>query len=144
MTTAKTKKTAKGKPVFDYRTIKSYEDACKKLQLDPEALPDVSMIPEEFRTAIVNLYKLFIIFKAINNGWEPDWNDSSQLKYYPWFLVEASAALSSGFGFSFSGYGFTGADTTVGSRLCTYSSKTALYIGKTFQEEYKQSLLILK
>jgi len=90
---------------FDFRTIKSYEDACKKLQLDPNALPDVSMLPEEFRKAVINSYKLFIIYKAINNGWTPNWNDSSEWKYYPWFWVEASAALSSGFGFSYSTYG---------------------------------------
>ena len=142
MTTAKTKKTAKGKPVFDYKTIKSFENACVKLNLDPEALPDVSMIPEEFQKAIINGYKLMIIYKAINDGWTPNWNDSSEWKYYPWFWVEASAALSSGFGFSVSHYYYAYTHTHVGSRLCTNSSEKALYIAKTFQQEYKEYFLI--
>ena len=77
-----TKKSTK-KEKFDYTTIKSYEDACKKVGVDPQALPDVSMIPEEFRKAIINCYKLYIIFKAINNGWIPDWRKYNQGKYYP-------------------------------------------------------------
>ncbi len=144
MSTEKTKKAAKNTEVFDYRTIKSFEDACKKEGLDPAALPDVSMIPEEFRMAIINGYKLFVIYKAINNGWTPDWTKYSQYKYFPWLEVEATPALSSGFGFSYSDDSCTHATTDVGSRLCTDTSEKALYIAKTFQEEYKQYLLILK
>jgi hypothetical protein len=142
MKTKEKKETTKGKPVFDYKTIKSFEDACKKLNLDPEKLPDVTMVPEEFRKAIINGYKLYIIYKAINDGWAPNWNNSSEWKYYPWFWVDASAALSSGFSFSTSYCHYTYASTTVGSRLCTDSSEKALYIAKTFQDEYKEFFLI--
>lgn len=144
MSTAKTKKTAKNNQVFDYKTIKSFENACEKLNLDPKALPDVSMIPEELRKAIINGYKLMIIYKAINDGWTPNWNDSSEWKYYPWFWVEASAARSSGFSFSRSHCHCTRTNASVGSRLCTDSSEKALYIAKTFQDEYKEYFLIQK
>ncbi len=89
------KKSTKNSPVFDFRTIKSFEDACAKQNVDPTALPDVSMIPEDLRKPIIAAYKLMIIFLAINNGWRPDWSDSDQYKYFPWYRV-----LSSGFGFS--------------------------------------------
>jgi hypothetical protein len=97
--TTKTKKAQKTD--FDFRSIKSYEDACKHLNIDPANLPDVSNIPEEFRKSIISHYKLMIIYKAINNGWVPDWNDWDQYKYFPWFRV-----LSSGFGFDYSYYDF--------------------------------------
>ena len=67
---------------FDFKTINSFEAACKKENLEPEKVPDVSMIPEEFRKAIIAVYKLFIIHKAINNGWIPRMGDASQLKYW--------------------------------------------------------------
>jgi hypothetical protein len=121
---------------FDFRTIKSFEDACKKDGIDPNILPDVSMIPEEFRKAIINAYKLMIIYKAINNGWKPDWKNNDQYKYFPWFSV-----LSSGFGFSYSHSVCGRAYAHVGSRLCTDTSEKALYIANQFASEYKEFFL---
>ena len=97
------------------------------------------MIQEEFRKAIINCYKLYIIFKAINNGWIPDWNNWDQGKYFPWFRVLSSG---SGFDFSFSVYDYDSTITDVGSRLCTDTSEKALYIGKQFGEEYAEFFLI--
>jgi hypothetical protein len=132
-------KTTKAKEKFDYKTIKSFEDACKKENIDPEKLPDVSMIPTSFQKAIINCYKLYIIFKAINNGWTPNWNDYNQYKYYPWFKVLSSG---SGFDFSSSIYHFDLTRTVVGSRLCTDTSEKALYIGEQFGKEYVEFFLI--
>lgn len=129
-----TKKTIKKE--FDYKTIKSFEDACKKESIDPLLLPDVLNLPEEFRKSLIAAYKLFIIYKAINNGWVPDWSNWNQYKYYPWFEV-----VSSGFAFSISGYLYAGASTTVGSRFCTNTSKKVIYIAKQFEAEYKDYLL---
>jgi hypothetical protein len=94
------------------------------------------MIPDEFKKAIVNAYKLMIIFKAINQGWKPDWSKSSEYKYYPWFKVSPS-----GVGFSLSGCYDTYAVTVVGSRLCTDTSEKALYITEQFEAEYKEFML---
>jgi hypothetical protein len=123
---------------FDFRKIKTFEDACKKEGIDP-VLPDLSMIPEEFRKPLIAAYKLLIIYKAINNGWIPDWNDYYQYKYYPWFSV-----LSSGFGFSVSFYYYVSTSTYVGSRLCTDSSEKAMYIVKQFKAEYQAYFLYSK
>jgi len=128
------KKSAKKE--FDFRTIKSFEDACVKENIDPTALPDVSMIPEELEDTIINAYKLLIIFKAINNGWRPDWSKSSQYKYYPWYGV-----LSSGLGFWCSTYYYDGTFTGVGSRLCTDTSEKAMYIAEQFKAEYQEYFL---
>jgi hypothetical protein len=132
----KSKKTVKKNPKFDYKTIKTFEDACKKAGVDTAALPDISAIPEEFRKPIVAAYKLMIIYKAINNGWRPDWNKMNHWKYYPWYGV-----LSSGFGFSRSAYTYGLTYTSVGSRLCTDSSEKALYIAEQFRAEYMDYFL---
>jgi hypothetical protein len=126
---------------FDFKTIKSFEDACKKENIDPAILPDVTLIPEEFRRSIINMYKLYVIYKAINNGWIADYGNGNQGKYYPWFRV-----LPSGSGFDFSGtyYDYDRSSTAVGSRLCTHSSEVALYIANTFSGEYKEIFLITK
>jgi len=131
-----TKKSAKNEPVFDFRTIKSFEDACKQIRITTK-LPDVSEImDDDLRKPVVAAYKLMVIFKAINNGWRPDWSKSSQWKYYPWYRV-----LSSGFGFSYSAYTYDYAVTSVGSRLCTDTSEKAMYIAEQFKEEYKEYFL---
>ena len=127
------------KSKFDYKSIKTFGDACKKENIDPEKLPDVSALPEEFHKPIIAVYRLMIIFKAINNGWRPDWSKSSQWKYYPWFGV-----LASGFGFSYSGFAFTYSYSSVGSRLCTDTSEKAEYIARQFKSEYKDYLLYKK
>jgi len=126
---------------FDFRTIKSFEDACQKENINPSLLPDLSVIPEELRKPLMAIYKLFVIFMAINNGWVPDYGDVNQPKYFPWFRV-----LSSGLGFSDSGYGCgcAATDAYVGARLCTDTSDKALYIAQQFEAEYKDFLLLTK
>jgi hypothetical protein len=137
--TTKAKKIKESSPEFDYTTIKTFEDACKKVNTDPAKLPDVSGILEEFAKPIIAAYKLLIIYKAINNEWKPDWSNWDQYKYYPWFEV-----LSSGFGFSYSTYGYVNARTGVGSRLCFESEEKAKYAGNQFLQLYKDFLTITK
>ena len=142
MATKSKVKIEKGASDFDYRTIKSFEDACIKMNIDSTVLPDVSMIEKNRGIALVANYKLMIIYEAINNGWIPDWSDYGHSKYYPWLKVEATKARSSGFGFSYSFYGSARTDTGVGSRLYTDTSDKAMYIAKQFTEEYKEYFLI--
>jgi len=130
------KKSTKKEPVFDFRSIKTFEDACKKLDIVFATSQDILSVPDEFGKPLTAAYKLMVIFKAINNGWRPDWSKSSQGKYYPWYGV-----LSSGFGFSGSDYGYVSTATAVGSRLCTDTSEKALYIAEQFKEEYKEYFL---
>lgn len=132
----KTKKTEKSDLPFDYKTIKTFKDACKKLNLDTAKLPDVSIMPERFRKPIIAASKLMIIYEAINNGWIPDWGNSNQWKYYPWYDF-----LSSGFGFSFTFYFYDRTSTIVGSRLCTDTREKALYIAEQFKTEYQEYFL---
>ena len=123
---------------FDFRTITSFEKACEKTNT-PEVIPDVSTFPERFRKPIVAVYKLFVIFEAINDGWTAEMGDGSQIKYYPGLPV-----LSSGCGFDHSHYDFAITFTAVGSRLCTDTAEKAIFIGEQFGvlgQEYKDFFL---
>jgi hypothetical protein len=116
---------------FDFRTIKTFEDACKAIRITT-TLPDVSLLMDaDLHKPLISAYKLMVIYKAINNGWVPDWSNDDQKKWFPWFGV-----LSSGSGFSRSGSGYHCEITTVGSRLCTDSSEKARYIAEQFEAEY--------
>ena len=125
------------KNTFNFKSIKSFEDACKTLGLNPDVLPNTEGITDEFKKPIISQYKLMVIFKAINNGWKPNWGNGHEYKYFPWYYM-----LSSGFGFGTSDYNYAYAHTSVGSRLCTDTSEKAMYIAKTFEQEYKELYLL--
>lgn len=122
--------------------IKTYEAACKALKHNPNDLPVVSMLPEKHQKSIIAYAKLIIAAQAFRKGWEPNWNDDNQVKYFPWFEVKADDKNTGGTGFSvvICDYWYTGAD--VGSRLCFPTSKMAIEFGETFQELYKDYLLL--
>lgn len=116
---------------FDYKTIKTYEDAVKARKVD-----DDDIIYPTDRPHIVAYKKICHIIKVINNGWVPNWSDSNQRKYFPYFRV-----FPSGSGFSGSGYDYGSSAASVSSRLLTDSSEKALYLANQFQDLYIQYLL---
>jgi hypothetical protein len=123
--TFKAKKTGK---ITD--RVKTFEDA----------LAELGKSYDEFVTACGGLSddevaykKLKIIRLALNEGWKPNWNDSSEYKYYPWFDMRTEG----GFDFSYSSYDSWTSDATAGSRLCFKSSDLAKYAGTQFLDIYK-------
>ena len=125
-----------GKETFrkkDFNDIKTFEDACQTLDINPDAVCcDVDTSDE------VAYKKLKVIVKAINQGWTPDWSDTDQRKWWPWFN------LSSGFGFSDSDYYCDYTNTTVGFRLCFESEEKSDYTAKQFIDLYKELLTLTK
>ena len=107
--------------------IKSFEDACKALKIPS----DIPSFPAE--TGAAAFYQLEIIARALNGDWKPDWNDSDQYKYYPWFDFRGSRFVFFGvyFRYSYSG---------LGSRLCYKGEKTAEYAAETFIGLYEKML----
>jgi len=131
----KEKSMVQEEPKFDFRTIKTFEDACHKIRVTT-ALPSLTNGCQQFLKATIAAYKLMVIFQAINDGWIPDWSNTNQSKWYPWFRV-----LPSGSGFSIS---YTYNDcvySSVGSRLCTDTSDKCQYIKEQFEAEYKELFL---
>ena len=117
--------------------IKTFEDACKALNIDPsKALLDVSGMPVHHQKATIAHAKLVIIAEALNEGWKPDWKNSSEWKYYPWFR------MSSGSGLAYYVCGTHSSYSPVGSRLCFKSSDLAEYAGEQFKDLYEDYFLL--
>ena len=125
------------------QTIKTFEAACKALKLNPlKCLPVVTNMPKHHQAAIVANAKLVIIAEALNEGWKPNWNDSNEYKWHPYFEVRASKNKPSGSGLSFNDADSWNSYTVVGSRLCFKSRELAEYAGTHFKKLYHQSYLL--
>ena len=118
--------------------IKTFADACLEVTVSEnmKILLDYNGIDGDMLSAQAYA-KLTLISRALNEGWVPDWNDSDQYKYVPYFSDHKS-----GFGFSNSHYVIWIAATSCGSRLCFKSPELAEYAGKQFIEIYNQFLII--
>lgn len=103
--------------------IKSFDDACKALGI--QYTPQKGLTKDE-----IAYQKLKIVAKALNEGWEPDWSNRDQYKYYPWQRFVA------GSGFVPDGCGCDRSHTFVSSRLCYKSRELALYAGEQFADLY--------
>jgi len=118
----------------DYTDIKTFADACEECGTTEEEFNE-RFASLGLDADTINYEKAKIVVKAINQGWTPDWSNSNQYKYWPYFN------LSSGFGFSDSICYYADTHTTVGSRLCTDTSEKAMYIAEKFQAEYQEYFL---
>lgn len=122
-------------PVDIKERVKSYEDACAVLGLNPKDLQvEVSGFGTDAK-AIIAHSKLIVITRALNEGWTPDWTNGDEYKYYPWFKYDKA-----GFGFSSTDFDSWYTDTSVGSRLCFKTEALAEYAGKQFIEIYNEFL----
>lgn len=143
------------KPTLDdYKTIRTYEDACKALGEpifeDPNNLPN----------HIIALMKLETISRALwgrNFQPKPD-GEGSNVYWYPWFALwtkkevedmnpEQRGALLSASAFTgaYAGFGFLAADyrssyAGVGFRLCQETEEKAKYFGQQFIELWAEYL----
>jgi hypothetical protein len=115
----------------DFESINSFDKACETLGIDPESVFNIKDLPDE-----IAYKKLKIIAKAINQGWVPNWNNRSEQKWFPIFN------LSSGFGFSGSGYRYDYTTTGVGSRLCFESEEKSDFTANKFIDIYKDLLTL--
>lgn len=80
---------------------------------------------------------LKMMTKSLNEGWTPDWDNSSQPKYYNCFYLGGG---SSGFRFYDCAYWRT--LSYVGSRLCFKSAPLAEHAAKHFLDVYKDFMVI--
>jgi hypothetical protein len=129
-----------GEDVFNGKItdlVKTYEDACELLSLDPTKILPWTQPQDDEQIADNAFRKLVTIAKALNEGWKPDWTNNNEWKYWPWFKVSAS-----GVGFSCSRYVTSRADTSLGSRLCYKTSELAEYAGTQFEAIYNEFLTL--
>lgn len=130
-------KKTKSKKVTD--RVKTFEDACAELGINTGDIVKLSVISELSGDAkSIGAYaQLIIITRALNEGWEPDWSNGDQPKYFPYF--EANKA---GSGFSYDDCDLWYAYSAVGSRLCFKTAELAKYAGEHFIEIYNEFLTL--
>lgn len=161
-------KDEEGKPnLDDYTSIKTYEDACEALGVEPifnEPNPIMNLYGVEYEVEphIIALMKLETISRALwGKTWKPEPDaDGSKLFYYPVFalytqqeiedmdederggLLSASAGAGAiaGFGYLYTNYRSSFANAHIGFRLCQETREKALYFGRQFLELWAEYL----
>ena len=143
----------------DYKTIRSYEDACKALgeSVDEETLSEAG-VPKH----IIAQMKLELICKALWGGEVkvyPD-PDGNRVYWYPWFalynqneidkmndkqrgcLLSAYAPYGAyaGFGCLGAPYRSSYSDAHCGFRLCLDTEEKAEYFGRQFLELWAEAI----
>ena len=145
--------------VFDFYTeeqeytdicerVKSYADACNVLgigEMDEKAMKASGFRPDEIARR-----KLETITEALNEGWRPDWNNTDEYKYYPWFYIKPGQGKTpdgkpygayAGLSYASTHYAASATIAHIGSRLCFHERRTAAYAGDTFRDLYAQILV---
>ena len=108
-----------------------------------DVLNDNGLSHEQFKKQSEGLsedevaYKILkLLAKSLNEGWQPNWNNTNEAKYYAWFEMGGSS------GFRFGGCAYWLSYSLVGSRLCFKSRELAEHAGKNFTDVYKQFMTI--
>lgn len=161
-------KDEEGKPnLDDYTTIKTYEDACEALSVEPifnEPIPIMNLYGVEYEVEphIIALMKLETISRALwGKDWMPEPDASgSKLFYYPVFALYTKSEIdnmdederggllsapaddgaNAGFGFLYTNCRSSIAPANHGFRLCQETREKALYFGKQFLELWAEYL----
>jgi len=115
-------------------SIKTLEDALKVTGRND--IPEFNEVAEDLRDYFKAQYEAIIITEALVGTWKPDWNDSSQRKWFPWFLMSSGGFV---FGGAYCAYSY--ADAGYASRLCFPSEEMAEYAGRTFADVYSRIIL---
>lgn len=135
----------------DYKSIKTYEDACEALGEEP-----VEDLGDHVDKHIIALIKLETISRAL---WGKDWQpkpdpDGSKYFYYPWFALYTQSEMDSmseedrgallgadalyganaGFGCLYATDRSSASDANIGFRLCQETEEKAKYFGIQFKE----------
>lgn len=142
--------------------VKTFEDACKELGEDHKLVQQFKAIQEaiaEDKEATA-YFKLGIITAALNEGWEPDFTNDDEYRYYPYLCLWTKEELEDkdeewkddhnlqlwlgggssyngafcGLAFAYSTYAWSSAAATFSARLAHKTEELAIYSGKQFTE----------
>lgn len=127
-----------GKPNNDFTVAKKVVSGnCIKLDEVTRLVKDIN--PSHVK-ALIALNELFTIAQAWNkeDEFEPDFSNSNQYKYFPWFVYDNGAA---GFVFAYTLGTATRTSAYVGSRLCFKTPERARQFGEQFIDLWNDVLL---
>ena len=142
--------------------VKTFEDACKELGEDHKLVQQFKAIQEaiaEDKEATA-YFKLGIITAALNEGWEPDFTNDDEYRYYPYLCIWTKEELEDkdeawkdehnlqlwlgggsssngaycGLAYAASDYAWSNAYASFSARLTYKTEELAIYSGKQFTE----------
>ena len=117
------------------KTIKTFQDVCNvaKANIGHYILPRTAT-KNDIRD---NAYdKLKLIISVFNQGWEPNYSDDNERKWFPYFTYDKNSGA-----FVFYHYYYYDSYSDVGSRLVMKSEAVAQYVATTFIEIYNEYML---
>jgi hypothetical protein len=116
------------------KQIKTFDDILNFVQLDEDEkfLLNYNGTNKNILSCKYHL-KIELIVQVLNNGVECDIMNTTECKYYPWFVVGSS-------GFSFFNFYYQFSFTLVAGRLCFKTEDLAVFAGQTFELEYNDYL----
>lgn len=119
-----------GKPNDDFTVVVKRSQSSNRLKLNDVFTLTKEINPKHIK-ALIAYNRLCTIAQAWNkaDGFEPDFSNTSQYKYFPWFEYSRDAA---GFVYANANYAATYANADVGSRLCFKTRERAMQFGKQF------------
>lgn len=118
----------------NWEEIKSFELACEEKGIDPVEFVK-NLQASGYTDDEIAYKKIKLIISVINGTWVPDYTNSNQSKWWPYFTCK------SGFGFSGARTDYDHTHTTLGSRLVLETEKKAIHMGTYFLTEYKSFLM---
>lgn len=142
--------------------VKTFEDACKELGEDHKLVQQFKAIQEaiaEDKEATA-YFKLGIITAALNEGWEPDFTNDDEYRYYPYLCLWTKEELEDkdeewkddhnlllwfgggssydgstcGLAYAYSDFVCSTANASISARLAHKTEELAIYSGKQFTE----------
>ena len=142
--------------------VKTFEDACKELGEDHKLVQQFKAIQEaiaEDKEATA-YFKLGIITAALNEGWEPDFTNDNEYRYYPYLCLWTKEELEDkdeewkddhnlqlclgggasihgavcGLAYASSDSAWSNAIADLSARLAHKTEELAIYSGKQFTE----------
>lgn len=118
-----------GKPNADFTVAKKILSG-NHVKLDDVANLVSEVNPKHIK-ALIAYNRLCTIAQAWNkaDGFEPDFSNTSQYKYFPWFVYDNGAA---GFVYAYAYSTAAYANAIIGSRLCFKTRERAMQFGKQF------------
>lgn len=142
--------------------VKTFEDACKELGEDHKLVQQFKAIQEaiaEDKEATA-YFKLGIITAALNEGWEPDFTNDDEYRYYPYLCIwtkeeledkdeawkdehklqlwigggDSNNGADCGLAAAYSDAAWSDATADCSARLAHKTEELAIYSGKQFTE----------
>lgn len=160
------KRAESNRPVTE--RIKTFGDACHELGWTHPLVQHLNLVEHHLddnldgMDDVLAYLKMRIVVAALNEGWTPDWSNTNEYKWYPWFYILSeeecdeldeesksrvvgraggSADAWGGLVCAVASYVSSSSSAGFGARLAFKSKELAMYCGQQFGELWVHFLI---